>query len=233
MPPLSKTLRSESPKGFAAQEQLPASVPPPKEPGQVLGANPFIRCPLPPFNATSDTLRQFNEGGKIPARRVIPLPISVAAGGNTTVVNNTTVNSSGGGSSSGGNVPVVVAAKTVTFNPGTILPGDAAIVTVVVTEIAVLMLMGSSDLCEVRIYGDSVTQAADVSRVTDTAPAFEVTQGLVTDVVFDTSPFQFNWQNRLFVNQDAPQTTNMYITVVNPTGTAVAPDITITYLQLE
>jgi hypothetical protein len=231
MPPLSKALRGESPKGYVAQEQLPASVPTPKEPGQVRGANPFIRCPLPPFNATSDTLRQFNEDGKIPARRVIPLPISTVAGGNTAITNNTTVNNSGGGSS--GNIPVVVAAKTVTFSPGTILPGDAAVLTVTVAEIVVLMLMGSSDLGEVRIYGDPITQAADVARVTDTAPAFEVTQGLVTDVVFDTSPFQFNWQNRLFVNQDAPQTTNMYITVVNSTGAAINPDITITYLQLE
>jgi hypothetical protein len=231
MPPLKQTLRSMSPEGYAATAELPTPPPAPAEPGRVLGANPFIRCPLPPFNATSDTLRQFNENGKVPARRVIPLPASVAASGNTTIVNNTTVTSTSGGSS--GNVPVTVAAKTVSLSVPTLLPGDSFTAELVASAAAVLMLVGASDACEIRLYGDPVTQAVDVSRTTDTAPPFEVTQGLVSDVVLDTSPYQFNWQNRLFVNQDSPQTTNIYVTVLNPTSSAVTPVVTVTYLPLE
>jgi hypothetical protein len=233
MPPLSKALRSQSPKGYAAIEELPSTPPVPKEPGRVLGANPFIRCPLPPFNATSDTLRQFDENGKIPTRRVIPLPAQIGAGGSTTIVQNTAVTSQSGGSSGSGNSPVVVAAKTVTINAPTLLPGDVTILTVTVTKVMVLMLVGASDLCEVRIYGDSTSQISDVSRATDTAAPFEVTQGLVTDVVLDTTPLQFNWQNRLFVNQDSPQTSKMYVTILNPSAGAVTPAVTITYLPLE
>lgn len=233
MPPLAKMLAAEKPKGYAAMEQLPESDPTPREAGRALGGNPFIRCPLPPFNATSDTLRQFDESGKIPARRVIPLPPAPSTGGNTTIVTNTTVTNNSGGGSGGGNVPVPVQAKTVTFSPGTVLPNEAIALTIIMTEIAVLMIVGASDLCEVRIYGDPTTQGTDVSRATDAAPAFEVTQGLVTDVVLDTDPLQYNWQNRLFVNQDSPQTANMYVTVLNPTDVAVFPSITVTYLPLE
>jgi len=233
MPPLSQALRKESPKGYAAMEEMPESAPAPqKEPGQAMGGNAFIRCPLPPFNATSDTLRQFNESGKTPTRRVIPLPIQTVAGGSTTIINNTSVTGSGS-SSGGGTTPVTVTAKTVTLNAGTLLPGDVLVTSVTASKIAVLMIVGSSDLCEIRIYGDPVTQAADVGRVADTAVAFEITPGVVTDVILDTNPLQFNWQNRLFVNQDAPQTTNLYITVLNNTAGAVTPSVTITYLPLE
>ncbi len=229
MPPLSKTLRSETPEGYAAQEQLPPTSTPQ---GKKSGVNPFIRCPLPPFNATVDTLKQFDESGKIPARRVIPLPVAVSVGGSATIINNTTVNSSGGGSSSG-NVPVVVAAKTVTISAPTLLPGDNFVTSINFAGVAVLMIVGASDSCEVRVYGDPTTQAADVARASDTAPAFEVTQGLVSNVVLDTPPLQFNWQNRLFVNQDVPVTKNLYVTVLNPTTSAVTPSVTITYLPLE
>lgn len=231
MPPLSQVLRSESPKGYAAQETMPAADPTPKEQGRQQGANPFVRCPLPPFNAGPDTLRQFDESGKTPTRRVIPLPVQTTVGGNTTIVNNNRVASSSGGGSSG-NVPTG-ATKTVTINVGTLLPGQVAVLSATVAKVAVLQILGSSDLCEVRIYGDPISQAADVPRATDTAVPFEVTPGLVTDVVLDTVPLQLNWQNRTFVNQDTPQTTNLYITVVNNTASAVTPAITITYLPLE
>jgi hypothetical protein len=231
MPPLKTRLRSMSPEGYAAQEQLPASTPAPPEPGRVLGANAFIRCPLPPFNVSPDTLRQFNENGKIPARRVIPLPVASQAGGNATIINNTEVTSTS--SSASGNAAVVIAAKTVTLNLNPLAPGNAVAATLTVSAVAVLMIVGSSDLCEIRIYGDPVSQSIDVSRLTDTAPAFETTAGLVTDVVLDTTPLQWNWQNRIYVNQDSPATSNLYVTVINPTLNTVTPSITITYLPLE
>jgi len=230
MPGLKQRLRSETPQGYAAQEQVPMTSPVPPEPGKLLGADALIRCPLPPFNATVDTLRQFDENGKVPARRVIPLPQLTGMSGSTTVINQTSVTGSSSGS---GNAPVTVAAKTVTISVPTLAPGDAATLTVTLTAVAVLMILGSSDFCEVRIYGDAVTQATDLPRLTDTAPPFELIQGLTTDVVLDTLPLQYNWQNRLFVNQDAPISKNMYVTILNPTLGAVTPSVTITFLPLE
>jgi hypothetical protein len=230
MPPLNQRLRSMSPEGYAAQEQMPDALPKLKNPGRVLGANPFIRCPLPPFNSSPDALRQFEENGKVPARRVIPLPISAVAG-SSVVNNNTTVTNNS--SSSSGSATASVVAKTATLNGPALAPGDAATATVTVAKVAVLLILGSSDLCEVRIYGDPLTQAADISRATDLAPAFETMSGLVTDVVFDTPPLLWNCQNRVFVNQDSPATTNLYITLINNTGGTVTPSVTITYLPLE
>lgn len=231
MPPLSQTLRRESPKGYAAMEELPASTPSPqREPGVAMRGNAFIRCPLPPFNATTDTLRQFNESGKVPARRVIPLPPQVGQAGALTVVNNTSVSQSGGSSSSGNVVTLPV--KTVTIDAPTLLAGESTVVSVTANKIAVLISVGASDLCEIRIYGDPLSQSSDLPRLTDSAVPFE-TLGVVTDVVLDTDPLQFNWQNRLFVNQDSPQTDTFYVTILNPTDSAVTPSVTITYLPLE
>lgn len=229
MPPLKTRLRNTSPEGYV-EEQRPES-PPQVLPGGARGANPFIRCPLPPFNVSPDTLRQFEENGKVPSRRVIPLPISVAGGGNAVITNNTVVNTTGGGSSGSATVPVT--ALTVTLDVSELDPGAAATAALTVSAVAVLLILGSSDQCEVRIYGDAATQAMDASRSTDSAPPFEVLPGLVTDVVFDTAPYQWNWQNRVFVNQDAPVTTSLYITVINNTSGTVTPSVTLTYLPLE
>lgn len=229
MPPLSK--RTTSPKGYAAQE-FSESLPTLKNPGRALGANPFIRCPLPPFNVSPDTLRQFEENGKVPTRRVIPLPaVTAASSGNTIVNNNVTV--SGSSSSSGGTTSVTLQANTVSVDIPSLEAGAAATVTVNMATVAVLMILGASDQCEVRIYGDPLSQAIDVSRATDNSPAFESTTGLVSDVVFDTTPYIWNWQNRVFVNQDSPTTSNLYLTVINPTSGIVTPSVTITYLALE
>lgn len=228
MPPLKNRLRGEAPEGLAAQAELPEALP--KPPGRARGANPFIRCPLPPFNSSPDSLRQFEENGKVPTRRVIPLPVTTQVGGNATIVNNTTVSGSSGGSSSSS---VAVTAETVTLNCPTMYPGDAVVTSVALSKVAVLITLGASDPCEVRIYGDSVSQAIDVSRAADNAPAYEVTYGLVTDVVLDTTPLSWPWQNRLFVNQDSPATETLYITVLNPTNGAVTPSVTVTYLPLE
>lgn len=231
MPPLKNRLRGSLP-GFAPQEQQPAISPTVSDPGKLLGSNAFVRCPLPPFNVSPDTLRQFNESGQTPTRRVIPLPVSTAAGGNTVINNNTTITGSSSSSSSSSTFSGFTP-KTVTINAPTLLPGVMTIGTLTAAKAAVLMTVGSSDLCEVRIYGDPTSQTIDIPRASDTAPAFEQTPGLVTDVILDTLPLKWAWQNRVYVNQDSPQTTNLYITVLNPTAVAVTPIITITYLPLE
>ena len=232
MPPLSQMIRSESPKGFAAVENPPDSAPV-NQPGRALGGNPFIRCPLPPFNATSDTLRQFNEGGKIPTRRVIPLPISTTSGGGS--ITNTTVVNQGGGSGGGTVVPTKLISATVTLNIPALTPGGIFTATVVMAKSFQLLQLTSSAPLEIRLYGDAITQGGDVPRATDTAVPFETVPGVITDVVFDTAPFQWNWQNRIGANADPVQNTNIYVTVINPSqivGSASAV-ISIQYLPLE
>ncbi len=230
MPPLKETLRNESPKGFVAVDNPNPPSSPVQQPGAALGGNPYLRCPLPPFNATSDTIRQFNEDGKIPARRVIPLPVSTSAGGTVNQTTNTTIIQQGSGGSSGGTVTLT--SKTVTVNIPALTPGAQYLATVTMAKSFQLLQITSSNPIEVRVYGDSVTQTSDLARATDVPPPFETTPGLITDVVMDTPPYQWNWQNRIGANASSPQTTQIFLTFVAVSGISGAT-VTITYLPLE
>lgn len=231
MPPLSETLRHDSPKGFVAADNPSQPSAPASMPGSAVKGNPFIRCPLPPFNANSDTLRQFDESGKIPTRRVIPLPVNTAVGGGSTT-NNTTVIQQGSGSSSGGSTTLTAA--SVTFNVPALGPGATYTATVAMAKCSQLIALVSSTPVEVRIYADPVTQSGDLPRATDSPVPFETVAGIITDVVFDTVPYQWNWQNRICANAQAPQTSNIFVTVVNPSSAGISgATVTITYLALE
>ena len=228
MPPLKDTLRNSSPEGFAAVERNIPSAPP--QQGAPLGGDPFIRCPLPPFNATVDTLRQFNEDGKIPARRVIPLPASTNVGGSVTQTTNTTIIQQGSGGSGGSSSSLT--SKTAIVNVPALIPGAQYTATVAMAKSFQLLQVTSSNPVEVRVYGDSLSQSSDLGRATDTAPPFETTSGLITDVVLDTSPYQWNWQNRIGANAASPQTVTMWFTFIAISGIPGAT-VTVTYLPLE
>jgi hypothetical protein len=233
MPPLSATLRSESPEGFAAAENNPSEAAPASVAGgRPQGGNPYIRCPLPPFNAGPDTLRQFNENGKIPTRRVIPLPIQVSSGGTTTVTNNTTVIQQGGSGGGGSSTNTTLQSKSATLLVPSLGPGGVFTGTLVMARAFKLQQLSSSVPVEVRMYGDPGTQGSDIVRASDTAVPFEVTAGIITDVIFDTAPYVWSWQNRTGNNADSPQTSNVYITVVNPsTSTATSSgSVTVQFL---
>ncbi len=234
MPPLNQMIRRDSPKGFAAVENPPDNAPV-NQPGRALGGNAFIRCPLPPFNATVDTLRQFNESGKTPTRRVIPLPVVTSASGGGSVTNTTVINQGGGGSGGSTVVPTKLVSAAVTLNVSALTPGGIFMATVTMAKSFQLLQLTSSAPLEIRMYGDAITQGGDVPRATDTAVPFETVPGIITDIVFDTAPFQWNWQNRIGANADPVQNTNIYVTVINPSqivGSASAI-LSIQYLPLE
>lgn len=234
MPPLAATLRPSSPEGYEAAQSKPTS-PPINSVQEVrtVGANPYLRTTLPPMNAGPDTLRQFNENGKTPTRRVIPLPISTVAGGGAQITNNTTIIQQG--SSGGSSSAAKLVSASVNVNSPTLLPGQTYTQTVQMAKSFQLLLVTSTQPVEVRIYSDALTQAADLVRATDHAVPFEVVAGLITDIVFDTPPYQWNWQNRIGANADATQSTNIYVTVINPSQVsgALPATIAITFLPLE
>lgn len=223
MPPLRETLRSDSPEGFAAAENKPEAVPSSMAGARPLGGNPLIRCPLPPFNAGPDTLRQFDENGGVPTMRVIPLPISTQSGGNTTVTTNTTIIQQSGSSGGGSSTSTTLQSKSVVLQVPSLGPGGVFFGTLLMSKAFKLQQMTSTAPIEVRLYGDSVTQGSDAVRASDTAVPFEITPGIISDVIFDTSPYVWSWQNRTGNNADSPQTSNVYVTAVNPsTDTATA-----------
>lgn len=224
--PSVKDMLGSSLKGFAAVEN-PRSSPPAELPGRMLGGNPYRRCPLPPLAATVDTLRQFDESGKIPTRRVIPLPLQTSGTGNSITNVNTTINESGGGSSASGSL---VAAQVV-FNSPALPPGGSFRTTVQMAKSFQLLQLISTQPVNIRVYGNLTTQNSDIVRLPDTAVPFETLPGIITDVVFDVAPFRWGWQNRTGANSDPTQTATIYVTVINPSQTmgASASTITIEY----
>jgi hypothetical protein len=85
------------------------------------------------------------------------------------------------------------------------------------------------------MYGTALSQSIDSPRASDTAVPFEVSAGVIVDVIFDTAPYNWAFQNILGANADSPQSTTVYITVVNPsTSTGVGTTlVTFQFLPLE
>lgn len=188
---------------------------------------PTIRCPLPPFNVTPDTLRQFDNKGQTPQVRLIPLPVTA-----NTTVNQTTNTTVTGGSSSSSSAGTTLKAATVTYTPGVIAGGSQVLGAITMAKSFQLLNLVSNTACDIRLYASAVVQAQDASRLTDQPVPLELTSGIITNVVFDTSPFQWNWQNRAGASPTA--VTTMYITVVNTSSSgAISPTINISYLPLE
>jgi hypothetical protein len=209
-------------------------------------ANPAIRCPLPPFNLDPDTLRQFETGNSAPQIRVMPVPMQT--GNSTTILNGGgfignvgTSASSGSGSGSGGGSGgsgsgsgSALTLKSVVLTTGSIAVGGSFLGSVSMAKSFQLISLTTNQPCDVRIYGNSSIQSFDATRAVDAPVPAEVSDNIIADVIFDTMPFTWGFQNAIGANQDNPQSTNVYITVLNTGNATLSPvQVTITYVGLE
>lgn len=196
-------------------------------------ASAVLRCPLPPFGADVDALRQFEQGAGVPQIRIIPPPF-IAPVATTAVASGQF--SSGSSSSSSGSTTTSLVAASVTINVGTLSPlGSFSGSVAVLKKSFQLLSISATAACEVRLYGTALAQLADSARVTDDPVPAETSQNIMTDVGLDTIPYIWGWQNRICANQDTPQTGTIYVTVVNPDpdNTISGLAIVVTYLPLE
>lgn len=233
MPSLKNTLRNFSPEGFSpASNQLSLSLPPPASlpgRGNNFSSNPSIRCPLPPFNAGPDVLRQFDQDGDSPRRRVIPLPVQSQIGSGNVTQNTTVITSSSSGSTTGGSLT----ARTVNYVSPILAPGTYDARALVMAKSFQLIFADANAPCEVRLYGSTSGQAMDIGRAMDAPVPAEIFNDLITDVVLDTAPFDISWQNRVGVNTDLPQSARAFITVWNLDVNPQQITISLVYLPLE
>lgn len=192
-------------------------------------ANRFVRCPLPPFSSDPDTLRQFETGNQVPQIRVWPVP---PQSGGTTIINNAASTSS---SSSSGSTPSSgIAIKTATLTTGLIDVGNSFVGSVAVAKSFQLISVSASAACEVRLYGSSDVQSFDLARATDAPVPAEIVSNIIVDVAFDAAPFLWPFQNVIAANQTSPQTTTIFVTVINTGDTGLtAVTINIGYVPLE
>jgi hypothetical protein len=147
----------------------------------------------------------------------------------------TTSSGSSGGGSSGGST--TLASKTILIDIPLLAPSATYKTTVsaLAAKTFQLLQISSTQVLEIRLYGDPNTQSQDIIRPTNGVVPFAVMDDLITDVVLDTVPLIWTWQNRIGANAASPIQSSVYLTAVNPSSTmsALAATVTLTYLPLE
>ena len=196
--------------------------------------NANMRFILPPFNTDPDSVRLFE--GSAPKIRIWPRPqqkagaaaLTTTATGHVTSTSSASAgasSSSSSSSSSTGNLTVQVAT-------GLLVTGFQGSLTM--SKSFQLISLTVSRPCEVRIYGTALAQAQDAYRPTGAPVPPEITSNIISCVTFDTAPYVWPWQNRCGANQSSPQTTTIYVSVINTDPTIQTPvTVTIVYLPLE
>ena len=197
------------------------------------GLNTFLRCPLPPIWTTPpDSLRQYYQNAVVPQVRLFNPPPVQNGSGPTTINNYGGSSSSGGGSGggSGGTSPIPVAQTaitTVSIGPNTSFVGS-----VTLSRAFQLLSVNSSAPCRVRLYGTAAAQSADSYRGLDIPLPAGTIQNVICDIVLDTSPFQWTFQDRVGANGDTPVSPTTYITVTNLDSTTDAITVSFSYVPI-
>lgn len=203
--------------------------------------NPVLRCPIPPiYPNTPDSQRQYYIGGIAPQIRLMPPVALTSSSGSVNTTENVLVNSSSDGSG-GGSTPVkpvvptpvpIVSQSTSVVTP-TLNSGDIFTNSLAISRSFQLLSVSASSFCRFELYGTVIAQNSDFGRTIDVPPFPGTTQNLITDVVLDTAPFQFYFQNRMGANGDSPQNPVAYVTITNLDLTSDIITVVLTYVALE
>ena len=192
--------------------------------------NPFLRCPLPPvWQTTPDSLRQFFQGFRVPQTRLFN-PQSNTNGGGTVTVNqfaNSSSESSGGSSTS-----VVIAATQVSINTTSISPNSTFTGVLKLSRSFQLLGVTSNYASRIQLYGTALEQLADSYRGLDVPPPAGTIQNIICDVVLDTNPYQWSFQDRVGSNADTTPSSNVYITITNLDAATGVLTVNILYVPI-
>jgi hypothetical protein len=190
-----------------------------------------LRCILPPFNSDPDTLRQFDNVSTGPKNRIWPSPQPLPASStNTTTGTAASTNSSSSSSSS----TVTLSPKTITFTTGALPAGAITQTNLQMAQSFQALSLSVNGPCEVRMYGTQTVQTFDSGRPTGNPVPPEISSNIIVCITFDTTPYDWSFQNIVGVNGANPQTSTIYVTVLNTNPLLSSPvTVSITYLPLE
>lgn len=191
--------------------------------------NPYIRCPLPPISVTPDSLRQYYVNGQVPQFRVLTPP-NTSNNTSTTIVKTVSGTTS---TTSTGTTPSNIAVKSISLVTAVLNPNNTFLGSISISKSFQLINVSASSPCRIQLYGTASAQTQDAGRGLDAAPTPGTQQNLITDVVLDTIPYQWSFQNRVGANADSPQNATAYMTVTNVDVLSEAITITLFYVPLE
>ena len=83
-----------------------------------------------------------------------------------------------------------------------------------------------------RLYGTAAQQSADAYRGLDVAPPAGTAQNMICDLVLDTAPLVWGFQDRIGSNGDNPTSSTVYITVTNLEAVTDSFTLTFGYVPL-
>lgn len=190
----------------------------------------MMRCPLPILGAaTPDALRSYFLDGQVPQVRLLTPQSTVI--GQSSSTSSTTVLASSSSSSSSGTV-ATLAAATATITTATIGPNSKYTGVLQLSKSFQLLSIAVNSPARVELYGTSSAQGSDLARGLDVAPAAGTAQNIICDVVLDTVPYQWTFQNRVGASGNSPQTSSIYVTVTNLDTTSDAITLTLVYVPL-
>ena len=192
--------------------------------------NPMATSPLPPIQASPDSLRQFYLDGVVPQNRLLtPLPLGQVPVGapptNTLVINN---------SSSAPKSTLGTIQQTALTTPN-LLPLQSYLTTINTSRTFLPIKLTSSAQARIQLYATAAAQLTDSSRPSTTSVGPGTMQGVFFDVTLDTSPFSWLLSfATLCANGDEPQKPLAYVTITNINPLASVPiTVSMSYLILE
>jgi hypothetical protein len=233
MPSISEAINPDL-SGYSPLIKGTAPVAQPQMEGLEPILNPMMRCPLPVLlQTTGDSQRQFYQGGKVPQVRFLSSQVLSTGGGSDTgnaVITNTTL--IGGTGGSGGTVAPGTPAQQATVTT-TISPGDRYTGLLPISKSFQLLTLSTDTSCRIQLYGTSFAQLQDAARGLDVPPPAGTSQNIICDIVLDTLPYQWNFQNRTGANADTPQQPLIYSTITNLSSATTTIRVTVNYVALE
>jgi hypothetical protein len=225
------SMKNGWPAGFQSLDTLPDSSQG-TNPTTPSAPSPRMRTAVPATNADADLINQVGKGGSNPQFRMLPLP--PATGSSTTIVESggsSSSSSSGGGGSSS---TFSLNPKTVTVSVPSLGAGSSSQMSVALSQSFQILSVSSNNACNVRLYGSAAAQVSDSVRSVDAPVPAELVQNIILDVVFDTVPYLWYCQNIIGANGLAPQSTLLYVTIINDTAGPISGTvITIVFVPLE
>jgi hypothetical protein len=188
--------------------------------------NPMMKCPLPPISVSPDSLRQYYRGGMFPQKRLFGPSNNLLTGGGT------------GGTTTQGNTenisvpPAVInlqIKQTAIVTPS-LGVGQVLNAVTLLGKAFQIIGMAASSPTRIQLYGSAQARSLDAFRPIDVPPDAGTAQGIICDLVLDTSPLTWQFQNLTGDNGDAPQTNVIYASITNLGPGNQAITATILYL---
>lgn len=195
------------------------------------GYNSYIRCPLPPiWQTTPDSLRQYYQNNVVPQNRLFnPNPVVTGSGNITTIVNSNSGSSAGGG---GASSLATLAISNTSVRTPSIIAGSKYSGSFTLSKAFELLNISASSPCRIQLYGTQSAQSADSYRGLDISPPAGTGQNIICDIVLDTVPYLWNFQNREGANSDNPVSSTIYITVTNLDAVTDVITLTFSYIPI-